>query len=249
MAKIIFLENLRRQVLQVVLILTLGAVASTTLLSFFDVGVQVKILKDLSLAAILFCGGVMAITISVGSVSAEVQSRTAYPILARPVRRPDYILAIYLGMLATCLLCMALIGIVFLGILGVYEKAFDTAVAMGIGYVCLEVALVAAVGMFFGTFLSPMVSATLTLFVFILGQVKAGYLHSTIDRVPSSLPKVALMVFYYLLPNLESFSFKDALVHNIPVPVSYLWLVGVYGVMFVAIIISFSGMVFSRRQL
>lgn len=244
-----FKENLRKQLLQVVLILTLAAVASTTLLSFFDLGVQVKILKDLSLAAILFSGGILAITVSAGSIPSEIQARTAYPTLARAVRRSDFILGKYLGVCLTSLLCMGLIGLVFIGILAVYEHRFDTAVALGMGYVFLEVCLLGAVGMFFSLLVSPMVSATLTLLVFILGQMKAGYLQSAIEHSHVPIATQVLQAFYYLIPNLDSFSFKDALVHNIPVPSGYLALVAAYAVVYTGFVLCASSAVFARKEI
>lgn len=248
-AKVTVLDNLRKQILQVVLILTLGAIGSTTLLTFFDVGVQVKILKDLSIAAILVCGGVMAIAVSVGGIPSDLQSRTAYTSLARPIRRTDFLLARYVGTVITCGICMGIIGGVFLAILGVYEHRFDAMVALGMAYVLLEVAVLAAVGVFFSTFLTPMVSATLTLFVFILGQIKVGYLHAAIERNASPAARLLLEGLYCLAPNLECFSFKDALVHDIPMPSGYLLLVAAYGLAYLSFVIAAAGAVFERKEL
>lgn len=243
------LDNLRKQILQVVLILTVAAIGSTTLLSFFDQGVQVKILKDLSLAAILMSGGILAIAISVGGLPTEIERRTAYPILARPISRSDFLIGKYLGAVATCALCMVLIGLVFLGILGVYEHAFDMGVAVGMLYVVLEVALLAAVGTFFSVFVSPMVAATLTLFVFILGQIKVGYLHPTMVNSPNPVSRLVLAAVYHVLPNLDCFSFKDALVHNIHVPIGYMLLVAAYGVVYTCFVLGVSSFAFARREL
>ncbi|MEI6916440.1 MAG: ABC transporter permease subunit [Armatimonadota bacterium] len=247
--KVTFLDNLRKQVLQVVLILTLAAVASTTLLSFFDMGIQIKILKDLSLAAILFCGGILAITVSVGCIPSELQNHTAYPTLARAVRRGDYLLGHYFGVCATCFLCTAIVGGVFVGILGVYEHSLDVPVIIGMGYVFLEVTVLAAIGMFFSVFLSPMVSATLTLFVFLLGQIKVTYLHGAIERATVPVSKQIMQGFYYLLPNLDCFTFKDALVHNIPIPSSFLVLVAVYAIVYIGFLVSASGAILSRKEI
>lgn len=247
--RITLLDNLRKQVLQVVLILTLAAIGSTTLLSFFDLGVQVKILKDLSLAAILFCGGVMAIALSSGCIPAELQNRTAFPLLARPVRRSDYLLGKYLGTVATCLLCMLIIAAVFLGILGFYEHSFDITVAVGMVYILLEVAILAAVATLCSIVVSPMVAATLTLGVFILGQVKTGYLHSAVERNASPVGKALLSCVYFMLPNLDSFNFKDALVHHIAVPPAYLALVAAYALVYAAFVVSVSGVAFARKEL
>ncbi|MEJ5298751.1 MAG: ABC transporter permease subunit [Armatimonadota bacterium] len=248
-ARVAYLENLRKQVLQVTLILTIAAIGSTTLLSFFDVGVQIKILKDLSLAAILFCGGVLAVVLSAGNIPGEILSHTAYPVLARAVRRSDYVLGRYLGAMATATLCMALLAVVFLGILAVYQKTFDWAVALGMLFILIEVAVVAAIGTLFSLFVSPLVAGTLTIGVFILGQIKISYLHGAIERSASPAGSLLLKGLYAVLPNLDCFSFKDALVHNIAVPASYMAIVALYGLVYCAFILSASGIAFARRDL
>lgn len=248
-SRIAFRENTRKQVLQVTLILTLAAIASTSLLSFFDMGVQVKILKDLSLAAILFCGGILGIVLSVGNVPGEVLGHTAYPVLARAIRRGDYVLGRYLGAMGTAAMCMAVLGGVFLAILGIYTRSFDAMVALGMLYIFLEVAVIAAIGTFFSMFLSPMVAGTMTLGVFVLGQIKVGYLHKAVERSVEPLSRTMLEGLYAVLPNLDCFSFKDALVHGIHVPAAYLALVAIYGLIYTAFLLSASGMVFSRREL
>lgn len=248
-SKVSYLENLRKQVLQVVLILTIAVIGSTTLLTFFDLGVQIKILKDLSMAAILLCGGVLAVVLSVGSIPSEISSHTAYPTLARAMHRSDWVLGKYLGTVATCMVCMAALAVVFVGIIAGYTHSVDTAVLTGMAFVSLEVALLAAVGTFFSLFTSPMVAGTLTLAVFAMGQIKTGFLHAAIERANGAASKVLLQVFYYALPNLDTFNFKDALVHGLPVPPAYMLMVAVYGLLYTAVLVGVSGLVFARRDI
>ncbi len=103
--------------------------------------------------------------------------------------------------------------------------------------------------LFFSLLVSPMVSATLTLLVFILGQMKAGYLQSAIEHSHVPIATQVLQAFYYLIPNLDSFSFKDALIHNIPVPSGYLALVAAYAVVYTGFVLCASSAVFARKEI
>ena len=54
---------------------------------------------------------------------------------------------------------------------------------------------------------------------------------------------------YHLLPNLESFNFKDALVHHLTVPSAYLWQTAAYGVFYTAALLTLASMSFARKEL
>ena len=100
-SKLTVLENSRKQVFHVLLIAALAIICASTLLSFFTLGVQLKILKDLSLTSIIFCGGMLAVALASAGLPGEIEHRTLYPILARPIRRWEFIFGKYLGTLAT----------------------------------------------------------------------------------------------------------------------------------------------------
>lgn len=248
-AKVTLLENLRKQLLQVVVLLTIAVIAAVCALSLYDTDVKVKLIKDLSLASVLLAGAVLAIATSVSSIHSELQARTAYPVLARPISRPRYVLAKYVGSLGTCFLCMLIIGGVFLAAVSLTQGRFDPLLAAGIGFVMLEVAVIAAAGTLFGVLVSPMVAATLCVFLFALGQVKVSYLHQLIERSASPGAKWLLSGLYYALPNLDSFSLKDALVHNIAVPGSYLLLIAVYALFYSALLLWIAGMALSWKRI
>jgi len=84
LAKLNVLENARKQVFHVLVLGTVVVIFSSTLLSFFTLGVQIKVLKDLCLASILLSSGMIAIALGSGAVPADIEAKTAYPILARP---------------------------------------------------------------------------------------------------------------------------------------------------------------------
>ena len=242
------MENARKQVFHVVMLLTLTVVCASTLLSVFTLGVQVKILKDLCMTSILFCGGILAIALASAALPAELESKTCYPILARSLRRSEFVLGKYLGTVATIFLGLALIGIAF-GVLLLSRQAFDVAMFMAMVYALLEVAVVAAIAMALSTCTTPAVAAMVSFMLYIAGTVKMGYFRGLIDGVGNDAVRSFVLGFYHLLPNLESFNFKDALVHNIQVPNAYLAQVAIYGFCYAALVVTLATCIFSRREL
>jgi Cu-processing system permease protein len=242
------MENARKQVFHVVMLLTLAVVCASTLLSVFTMGVQVKILKDLCMTSILFCGGVLAVALGATALPGEIESKTCYPILARPVRRSEFILGKYLGTLGTIFIGLALIGIAF-AVLLMSRQAFDSAISIAIAFALLEVAVVAAISMTLSTFTTSAVAAMVSFLLYLGGMVKMEYLKSLIDGVGNHASRAFVMVFYHALPNLESFNFKDALVHNLHVPGAYLAQVAIYGFCYAALVVTLAATIFGRREL
>ncbi|MEN6520598.1 MAG: ABC transporter permease subunit [Armatimonadota bacterium] len=248
LARLTMLENARKQVFHVVTLLTLTIICASVLLSFFTLGVQVKILKDLCMTSILFCGGVLAIALAATAIPGEVESRTCYPTLARPVTRCQLVLGKYFGTLFTVYIGLAVIGLAFAALL-VGRHALDWLLVLALGYALLEVAIIAAISMCLSTFTTPAVAAMVSFLVFIAGSAKIGYFRPLVENVDNPVAKAMVKGVYHLLPNLESFNFKDALVHRLHVPESYLIQVAVYGVLYAALALTVAKYAFSRKEL
>jgi Cu-processing system permease protein len=247
-AKTTMLENARKQVFHVVTLLTLTVVCASVLLSVFTLGVQVKILKDLCMTSILFCGGILAVALASTALPSEIETRTCYPVLARPITRTQHILGKYLGTISTVYLGLAVLGIAFAVLLAA-RSALDGLLILALVYALLEVALVAAVAFCLSVFSTPAVAVMISLLVFIAGSVKIGYFSHLVNGISNPVIKGAGLFIYHLIPNLESFNFKDALVHQLPVPEAYLAQVAIYGVCYTAFMLTVATAAFAKKEL
>lgn len=242
------LENARKQVFHVVTLVTLTVVCASVLLSFFTLGVQVKILKDLCMTSILFCGGVLAVALASTAIPGEVESRTCYPILARPINRYQFVLGKYFGTLLTVYIGLTVIGIAFAALLA-GRNALDGLIILGMGYAFLEVAIIGAIAMCLSTLATPAVAAMVSFLAFVAGSAKIGYFGPLVENIDNPAAKVMAKGMYHLLPNLESFNFKDALVHNLHVPEGYLIQVMVYGACYTALALTLASSVYKMKEL
>ena len=100
-AKMSLLENSRKQVFHVLCLLMLAVIGSSTLLSIFTEGVQIKILKDLCMTCIMFGGAALAIALGATGIPNDVESRTIHPLIARPLTRTQYLMGKFLGTFIT----------------------------------------------------------------------------------------------------------------------------------------------------
>ncbi|MDO8681878.1 MAG: ABC transporter permease subunit [Armatimonadota bacterium] len=249
LARLNLLENARKQVFHVLVLGTVVVIFSSTLLSFFTLGVQVKVLKDLCLASIMLSAGMIAIALGCGSIPTDVENKTIYPILARPLRRWEYVMGKYLGTLITTIASVAVMTLAFSALLFRYQHHVDTFMFTAIGFVLLESAVLAGITVLLSTFATPVAAAVVSFLVFVLGTVKIGYLATLLNANDNGTVKVIGKFLYHLIPNLECFNFKDALVHGVQTPTSYLLLVAAYGVLYAAFTVGLACAIFARREL
>ncbi len=247
-ASVSVLENFRKQVFQVVCILMLVVIAGSTTLSLLTEGVKIKILKDLCMSCILFGGAVLSVVLASTGIPQDVENRTIYPLIARPMQRWQYVVGKYLGALATVCAGIVVMGLAFAVLIASFEGRFDPFLATCVLFAGLESAVICAVATALSTRCTPALASALTFVVYVFGSIKIGYLGSSVANLHGA-GKLAASTLYHILPNLECFNLKPALVHGDAVPALYLVEVAAYGVLYSAFALALGSFSFLRRAL
>ena len=256
----VFRESVRDRVPYNLVLFSVLLIASSYLLGQLTAGQDVKIVKDLGLAAISVFGLFIAIFIGIGLVSKEVERRSIYALLSKPVSRPQFIAGKYLGLvltLAVNITVMVVALYIVLGYLSWQETAEykavwdapgpDPAMLKAVFLIFIELMLVTALALFFSTFSTPMLSAVLTFGLYVAGHFNADL--KNFDKVVNS--QVAIWLsrgMYHVLPDLSAFDVKTEVVHGLPVPVGYLASTTAYGLAYVIALLLVATFIFSRRD-
>jgi ABC-type transport system involved in multi-copper enzyme maturation permease subunit len=239
-------------------VLLMGA---SYLIGQLTAGQDVKIIKDLGLAAMSLFGLFIAIFIGIGLVAHEIERRSIYGLLAKPVRRHEFIIGKYLGLVATLVVTLSVMALAYYGVLAYIaatvpvvgprslQSPTDPRLLLGIAMIAAELALVTAVAVFWSTFSSSaLLSAALTAGLWIAGQFGAD-LRNLDQVVQSPAAGRAARVLYYLLPNFAAFDVKAQVVHGLPVGARYVAVTLVYGAAYIALLLTAAVMIFSKRDL
>ena len=256
----VFRESVRDRVPYNLVVFAILLIASSYLIGQLTAGQDVKIIKDLGLAATSIFGVFVAIFVGISLVSKEVERRSIYPLLAKPVRRAEFIVGKYLGLLLTLLvnttvMTVALYVILYFLARGVPEPiqrawdapALDPALLKAFALIYLNLAVVTAVALFFSTYSSPMLSAIFTLGVYVVGQFNADLKH--FDRIVDSPAAIALAkACYYVLPDFSKFDIKLAVVHGIPVSNMFVAATAGYAALYIGALLFGAIVIFSRRD-
>jgi ABC-type transport system involved in multi-copper enzyme maturation permease subunit len=256
----VFKESVRDKVLYNLVLFAALLMASSFLIGQLTAGQDVKIIKDLGLAAFSVFGLFIAIFIGIGLVSKEVEKRSIYALLAKPVRRVEFIAGKFAGLALTLGFNVAVMSAVFFALLAYYgyrepeaiqraweAPATDPALLKAILLIYLQLLIVNAIALFFSTFTSPLLAAAFSLGLWVAGHFNADL--RTFDQVVEAAPAAALgKVLYYVLPNFAAFDVKAMVVHGQQVPAGLIAMNAAYAGMYVGVLLTAAALIFSRRD-
>ncbi len=255
-----FREAVRDKVMYSLVAFAVILIATSYILGELTAGQDIKIMKDLGLSSISVFGLFMAIFIGIGLVSKEVEKRSVYALLAKPIRRSDIVVGRYLGLVLTLVVNVAVMTVALYLVLAYLgwrapENAklswdaplFDPSMLKAVGLTLVHLSMVTAVAVFFSTFSTPILSAALTFSVWVAGYFSAD-LRNFDQVVDSRAAQWLARGLYYILPNFGSFDISSQVVHGLHVGAKYVVVTAAYGFTYIAILLVMSAAIFSRRD-
>src|SRR3989440_5313821 len=229
-----FREAVRDRVLYNLVVFALLLIAGAILLGATSAGQEAKIIVDMGLSAILLFGVFIAIFVGVGLVYKEIERRTLYAILSKPIGRGEFLLGKYLGLCLTLLVNVAIMGVGLSLALIYVKRGWDPLVARiwpAVLLTYVELMILTGVAMLFSSFSSPALSALLTFFVFVIGHFTDD-LKTLSQSAPSMPTRWFFAGLYYLLPNLANYNAITAAAHGLSPELSFLIATIAYGVIY-----------------
>src|SRR5438132_8076429 len=245
-----FREAVRDRVLYNLVLFVLLLTAGAIFLGELSAGQETKIIIDLGLSAMLLFGVFIAIFVGVGLVYKEIERRTLYAILTKPIGRGQFLLGKYLGLCLTLLVNVIIMGVgVSLALIYIRRGWDPLAIRIwpAIMLIYFELMIITGVALLFSTFSSPALSALLTFFVFLIGNFSADLksLSSTSNQVAARLVFRAL---YYLLPNLTTYSVITPAAHGLSPDLQSILLAVAYTIVYDVVLLAGATLIFSRRN-
>ncbi|MGE3153979.1 MAG: ABC transporter permease [Nitrospiraceae bacterium] len=240
-------ETLRDKILYNLLFFALSLIGGSVLLGELTIMEHHKIVTDMGLAAINGVGVVLGMFVGIGLVSKEIERRTIYTIMARPITRTQFILGKYAGLIITLIANMLVMLGVYVLTLWASEAPVSLALLQAVQLMVVEVLLVTALALFFSTFTSATLSAILTVGVFIIGHLTTD-LKGIAEKSKDGIVKDLMTGLYYMCPNLEVLNIKGQAAIGRLVPMSYQLLTSAYGLLYAALLIAVACLIFERRE-
>ena len=256
----VFKESVRDKVLYNLVLFAVLMISASYLVGQLTAGQDIKIIKDLGLAASALFGLFIAVFIGVGLVWKEVDRRSVYNLLVKPIRRAEFIVGKFLGLALTLLVNITVMAVALYVVLGLMAwlapavgkasteaPVLDPQLVKAFGLLYVQLLVVTSMALLFSTFAGPMMSAAFTFGLYIVGHFNADLAH--FENVVTS-PAAAWVgkALYYVLPNLAPFDIKAAVVHGQPVSAAYVALTAGYGFLYIGAMLALAIAVFARRD-
>jgi ABC-type transport system involved in multi-copper enzyme maturation permease subunit len=240
-------EAIRSRILYLLLIFALLMIASSRIVSLLTVGDELKIIKDIGLISISFFGVLMAVFIGIGLVSKEIEKRTIYNIISKPIQRYQFLLGKYFGLLLTLLINIAIMTLLFLVIIYLKSGLWELNLLKAIVLFFFELLIIIAVAILFSTFTTPILSSVFTLAIYFMGHLTPNLLLLR-EKVSGIIGRTILLVLYYLLPNLQNLNIKNEIVHNIAINNQFIFFAITYSLTYSTVIMLLAILLFQKRD-
>ena len=245
-AKNTFREAIRDRILYLLLAFAILMIGASRVLGTLTVGAEEKIVKDIGLASISLFGVATAIFVGVGLVFKEIEKRTVYTLISKPIRRSQFILGKYLGLVMVLAVNLTIMTAFFYALLLV-KGWMDPGLTQAILLIFVELLLVTAIAIFFSSFSTPMLSALFTITFYIIGHLSWGLLLLA-ETIEGESARWLCRALYYILPNLEVLNVKGMIVHGLAVPAAQMVWAAAYGAGWTVLVLLGAVAVFHRRD-
>lgn len=242
-----FRETVRERVLYNLVFFAILMTLSGLLLGQLSIRQDEKIIKDLGLAAMDGFGTLIAIFVGVGLVSKEIDRRSLYPLLAKPVTRDEFLLGKFAGLSFTLLVNVTVMAAgLYLTLLATRRQP-DLALLQAVYTIFLGLALTVALALLFSVFTSATLATVCTVTLVVAGRFSDVL--KNIREVAPAAPGWLVQAVYYALPNFHLLDLKDHVVYGDPVGPGTLAAVTAYAAAYLAVVLGIALTAFRRREL
>lgn len=246
-----FREAVRDRVLYNLVFFALLMMAAAIFVGQISIGIEEMVIKSLGLSAISVIGLLIAVFIGVGLVYKEMDKRTLYALLAKPVRRWEFLLGKFAGLVLTLAVnTSAMAAGLFLVLWYVKHnlERTDAVLLVAIFFILLKLMLVVALALLFSCFSTPLLAILYTSAFYVAGMF---VLEIRTFSITITSPAMTALTrgLSYLLPNFENFNVMAAAAHGRTVPGTLIAQNTAYAALYSAVVLLIATAVFSRRNL
>lgn len=243
-----FRETVRDRIFYIVAIFGLILIGSSAVLSPLTIGAQGKIVADVGLSSMSLFGLLVVLLVGSSMLRKELEKRTLTTILTKPITRGQYLCGKFCGLTVTMLCMLVVMSLIFLVIMLACRVTPHPRFLAAFYLIFLELTLINAAVLLFSTFVSPTLAAVFTLCLFVIGHLSESIMN--FGRIMGSVWQAQISkVVYYLIPNLEVFNIRGAVVHGQPVVLSHLVLATLYCLVYVLLFMLLASVIFARKEL
>ena len=242
-----FKESLRQKILLLLVVFAVIIIVISVFLEPFALGEAPKIMRDFGLAAASLFGVLTTIIIGSALIHKDIEKRTIYTVLSKPVKRSEVILGKYLGLSALIFLLVVSMLVIHQLVIFLYEGTFDPVLFVALPFTMIEVMVLLGILLVFSSFSSTTMSSIMGVIFFVVGHAMPD-LKLFADQSKIAVFKYLAYGFYYVLPNLENFNMRVDLAYKLTLHSDRIIFSLSYGVLYIVLLLYIAKLIFERRE-
>lgn len=242
-------ENVRRKVFYFLLFLTLLFLGGGRLLNVFGMAINSRLLKDFGLSGISFFALIFTFSLFLQALPREIELKTIYPLLAKPLSRMEYLWGKFLGNMAVLGVFLLVLSVTLELMLFTLVKVWFWMVFPAVLLIFLECGILGAIMLWLSVYLSYPVNLSFTMLIYIVGNLSSTYIKILVEKSNDRLVHFLVNTIKPCLPQFELFHIKNAVVHDYILAPQYLPLTVLYGLCYIVLLMQIAGICFNKREL
>jgi ABC-type Na+ efflux pump permease subunit len=274
-----FVELVRQKIFYIILVFALCAIGSSVFMARLTFQEEFQMLKDVCLGAMSVFTSLLAILATANFLPKDLEDRTLYTLLSKPVPRFVYLLGKLLGIILLLALFILLMSAVFGLVLGLREQTvlaqtrsefrdaapeelatalaaiqaatFNANLIPGILIIYVKSVLLAALTLFISTFAtSSLFTVMIAAAVYFIGHLQSTAREYWLQGVDIKWwSRVVVALVALLFPDLQSFNLTDDVIAGAPIPLNTFFETFALGWAYTAVYFALSALVFAGREL
>jgi len=245
-----FREAVRDRVLYNLIAFAVLMSAAAILVGKISINIERLVVINLGLTAVSLFGIVISIFVGIGLVSKEIEKRTLYTVLSRPVRRWEFILGKFFGLAGTLAVNTFFMAIGVFGALLYVSRHFERADAwllVALYFIVLQFIVITALALLFSSFSSPLLSAVFAFSLFVIGSFAEDL--RGFAAMTTGIARWLALGSAYLVPNFSALNVIGSVAHAQPVSGQLVIYNTAYALIYATMVLSAAVIIFEHRNL
>ena len=245
-----FRELVRGKTLYGVIFVSAIIVCVSALFGSVSVGDQILVVKDFGLFSVSVSAVVFAVITGASLLYKELERKTIFNILSKPVKRWEFIIGKFLGMFCTQIVFLTLSSLILCIFASLYDGHFDTNLIIATAFIALELLIICAATLFFSALVAtPSLNGLFSLGLFLAGR-SVDYILSFIEQQGTANAPISYILkgVYYILPHLPQLNISNQAVFGSIPSLSYAYWSSLYAITYASVLLILASILFSRRE-
>ena len=243
-----FREAVRDRVLHSIFFFAVVTVCASLLLKDVTLGDQDKIVRSIAEGGIDLFASMIAMFLGISIIWKELEKKTVFTILSKPMPRWQFVIGKYLGLNLTIWVEIALLSLMYVGLM-VFQQDFPSMIFfVSMGLLVMELMLLTAWATLFSTYSAPTTASAFTISIFTIGHL-ADDLWLLGSKSDSIFLEQVVHFIYWVVPNFEVLSIRELSVHERDIPWSQVGSALGYGAVYSAVVLMIAVMLFNRKDI